>query len=592
MPPLDSRRLTGPGLLLDRAGAVLDVALPDAADGDVLLGLWREELARLLAALGWAGETVVVRRFPGGANLAFTAPPDVLYAATEVNDQAWAAAEARQAGQQVPPFEEAVARLAGEIAKERNPALLALLAEAGRRGVACLAGDGLVTVGLGAGSRTWPDDALPSPAEVDWSAVHDVPVLLVTGTNGKTTTVRLLAAIAREAGITAGTTSTDRVEVAGEMLDDGDCSGPMGARTLLRDRRVELGILETARGGLLRRGLAIEKADAALVTNIAADHLGEFGIGDLAALAEAKLVVTRVIGPQGRVVLNADDRELAARGSRPGAFRAPLAPVVWFTLDEANPLVLTHLAHGGEAWLLEKWAVDVGAELASAQVEASSTPAPAPRQPWLVHARGTHRAPLLPVADIPLALDGAARFNVANALAAAALADAIGLPAAAIAAGLRRVRPTPDDNPGRTNLLERGGVRILLDYAHNPHGLAALLELAATLPAERRLIILGHAGDREDESIRDVARTAWTFRPDRVIVKELPSMLRGRAPREVPALFLDELRRLGAPEDALAEAPNEPAAVREALAWARPGDLLVLLVHTDRAAVLELLKPS
>lgn len=560
MPPLDSRRLTGPGLLLDRAGAVLDVALPDAAEGEALIGLWREELERLFAALGWAGETVVVRRFPGGANLAFTAPPDVLYAATEVNDQAWAVAEARQAGQQVPPFEEAVARLAGEIASERNPALLALLAEARRRGVACLAGDGLVTVGLGAGSRTWPDDALPSPAEVDWSAVHDVPVLLVTGTNGKTTTVRLLAAIAREAGITAGTTSTDRVEVAGEMLDDGDCSGPMGARTLLRDRRVELGILETARGGLLRRGLAVERADAALVTNIAADHLGEFGIGDLAALAEAKLVVTRVIGPEGRVVLNADDPELAERGSRPGAFQAP---VVWFTLDEANPLVQSHLESGGEAWLIQ----DGG----------------------LVHARGTHRAPLLPIADIPLALGGAARFNVANALAAAALADAIGLPAAAIAAGLRRVHPTPDDNPGRTNLLEREGVHILLDYAHNPHGLSALLELAATLPAERRLIILGHAGDREDEAIRDVARTAWTFRPDRVIVKELPSMLRGRAPGEVPALFLDELRRLGAPEDALVETPDEPTAVREALAWARPGDLLVLLVHTDRQAVLELL---
>jgi cyanophycin synthetase len=572
MPPLDSRRLTGPGLLLDRAGAVLDVALPDAGEGEALIGLWREELERLFAALGWAGETVAVRRFPGGANLAFTAPPDVLYAATEVNDQAWATAEARRAGRQVPPFEETVARLAGEIASERNPALLALLAEARRRGVACLAGDGLVTVGLGAGSRTWPDDALPSPAEVDWSTVHDVPVLLVTGTNGKTTTVRLLAAIAREAGITAGTTSTDRVEVAGEMLDDGDCSGPMGARTLLRDRRVELGILETARGGLLRRGLAVERADAALVTNIADDHLGEFGIGDLAALAEAKLVVTRVIGPQGRVVLNADDPQLAERGSRPGAFRAPLAPaapmapmapVIWFTLDEANPLVRSHLENGGEAWLIQ----DGG----------------------LVHARGPHRAPLLPVADIPLALGGAARYNVANALAAAALAAAIGLPAAAIAAGLRRVHPTPDDNPGRTNLLERDGVHILLDYAHNPHGLSALLELAATLPAERRLIILGHAGDREDQAIRDVARTAWTFHPDRVIVKELPSMLRGRAPGEVPALFLDELRRLGAQEETLAEAPDEPAAVREALAWARPGDLLVLLVHTDRAAVLELL---
>ena len=560
---LDSRRLTGPGLLLDRAGAVLEVALPEGPAGDAAVTRWREELERLLAALGWAGETIAVRRFPGGASLAFTAPPDALYAATEVNEQAWAAAMAqltRPDGGGPPPFEEGVARLAGEIARESNPALLALRAEAGRRGVACLQGEGLVTVGLGAGSRTWPTDALPSPAEVDWRAIRDVPVLLVTGTNGKTTTVRLLAAIAREAGIAAGLTSTDRVEVAGEILDRGDCSGPMGARALLRDRRLELAILETARGGLLRRGLAVERADAALVTNVAADHLGEFGIGDLADLAEVKLLVTRVVPPAGRVVLNADDPELAARGSRPGAFRAP---VVWFTLDPANPLVQSHLAAGGEAWLLDDGR--------------------------LVHARGAGRKPLLAVADIPLALGGAARYNVANALAAAALATAAGLPAAAIAAGLRRLHPSPADNPGRTNLLERRGVRILLDYAHNPHGLTALLELAATLPAERRLILLGHAGDRTDEAIRDVARTAWTFRPDRVIVKELPSMLRGRAPGEVPAVFLDELRRLGAPEEMLSEAPDEPAAVRQALAWARPGDLLLLLVHTDREAVLELL---
>jgi cyanophycin synthetase len=560
MQPLDSRRLTGPGLLLDRAGAVLEVALPEGPAGEAAVGRWREELERLLAALGWAGETLAVRRFPGGASLAFTAPPDALYAATEINEQAWAAALARHDGSEPPAFADAVERLAGEIAREQNPALLALRAEAGRRGVACLLGEGLVTLGLGAGSRTWPEDALPSPAEVDWSGIRDVPVLLVTGTNGKTTTVRLTAAIAREAGVAAGITSTDRVEVAGESLDQGDCSGPMGARTLLRDRRVELAILETARGGLLRRGLAVERAAAALVTNVAADHLGEFGIGDLADLAEVKLLVTRVVPPEGRVVLNADDPELAGRGSRPGSFRAP---VVWFTLNPANPLVQSHLAAGGEAWLQE--------------------------QGELVHARGTVREPLLPVADIPLALGGAARYNVANALAAAALATAAGLPATAIAAGLRSLHPTPDDNPGRTNLLERRGVHILLDYAHNPHGLTALLELAATLPAERRLIVLGHAGDRTDEALRDVARTAWTFRPDRVVVKELPTMLRGRAPGEVPAVFLDELRRLGAPEEMLSEAPDEPEAVRQALAWARPGDLLLLLVHTDREAVLEML---
>ena len=134
--------------------------------------------------------------------------------------------------------------------------------------------DDRVSVGLGTGSLSWRTDEIPDPSTVDWSAVHDVPVLLVTGTNGKTTTVRLLGAIAAAASRVPGLTSTDRIEVGGDLVDAGDFSGPGGARTLLRDRRVEIAILETARGGMLRRGLAVDRADAALVTNIAADHLG------------------------------------------------------------------------------------------------------------------------------------------------------------------------------------------------------------------------------------------------------------------------------------------------------------------------------
>jgi cyanophycin synthetase len=561
MPPFDSRRLTGPSLLLDRPGAALEVALP--ADSDEVVALWREALGPLLGALGWGGETVAVRRFSGGASLAFTAPIDALYAATEVNEAALAAAEARLAGAAEPPFAETVERLAGEIARESDPALRALQAAAAEHGVTLLVGEDLVSVGSGHGVQTWPADALPSPAAVAWDRVHDVPVLMVTGTNGKTTTVRLLAAIARAAGRTAGLTSTDRVEVAGEVVERGDFSGPSGARTLLRDPRLDLAILETARGGLLRRGLAVERAAAALVTNVAADHLGEYGVVDLEGLAETKLVVTKAVGPAGRIVLNADDPRLAERGTRPSAFRAPRPPIVWFTLDAGNPLVAAHLATGGEAWLLDDGV--------------------------LVRAEGHRRHPLLPAAEIPLAFGGAARYNVANALAAAALAAAAGLPEAALAAGLRQLRPTPQGNPGRANLLERDGVKILLDYAHNAHGLAALLELAASFPAERRLILLGHAGDRRDDDIRSLARTAWTFRPDRVMVKELPAMLRGREPGEVSALIVDELRRLGAEGEAVVQAPDELAAVREALAWARPGDLLVLLVHADRDAVLELL---
>jgi cyanophycin synthetase len=156
-----------------------------------------------------------------------------------------------------------------------------------------------------------------------------------------------------------------------------------------------------------------------------------------------------------------------------------------------------------------------------------------------------------------------------------------------MAEGLRRVGGTPEDNPGRANLFERDGVRILMDYAHNPHGLKALFDIARTLPAERRLLLIGQAGDRDDAAIRDLAREAWTFQPDRVVIKEMPEMLRGRPAGEIPTLMADELLRLGAPPESVTKAGSELEAVREALAWSRPGDLLVLLVHAQRGEALE-----
>lgn len=555
---LESRRLTGPNLLLDRAGAALEVSL-EPGEEEAVVAAWQEQARRILDAVGWEDEETAARIFPGGASLAVSAPIDGLYAATEVNEWAWTAAETVARGIGDPPdLAEAAGRLWEEIERERNPALLALRDAARERGVAFLWGEDLATVGLGKGSRTWPMDALPAPGEVDWEAVHDIPVLLVTGTNGKTTTVRLLAAMLREAGKVVGTTSTDRIEIEGETIGQGDFSGPGGARALLRDGRMEVAVLETARGGLLRRGLALDRADAALVTNIAADHLGEFGMHDLASLTAAKLVVTRAVSMGGTVVLNADDPELVR------ASRALVARVSWFSLDPESPVLRTQLGAGGPAAFLD------GEELVLVTVG--------------------ERRTVARVGEIPIAFGGAARYNVANALAAIALAATLHLPLEDMAAGLRAFRNDPEDNPGRANLFERDGVRILVDYAHNPHGVEALLPLAATLPAERRLLLIGQAGDRDDEALRDFARAAWPFRPDFVVVKELPEMLRGRRPGEVPEVFADEFQRLGMPPQAIAKTDSELEGVRRALEWARAGDLLLLLVHKQREEVLELLR--
>lgn len=558
---LDSRRLTGPNLLWDLEGAILDVALSEEEAGPATEA-WVRQAGRILEAMGWGAEELCVRLFPGGANLGMSAPIDCLYTATEVNEWAWEAAMAAVASGEPAAAElsEAAERLRQAAEQERNPALLELRDAAGRRRISLLWDADRVTLGLGTGSLTWRIDDLPTPREVPWDRVSDIPVVLVTGTNGKTTTVRLLAAMVRAAGAVPGTTSTDRVEVAGEVLDEGDCSGPGGARTLLRDRRVEVAILETARGGILRRGLAVRRADAAAVLNVAADHLGEFGVHDLASLAETKLVAARVVKPQGRVVLNADDPELVSRTCRFGA------PVVWFTLDPDRPGFDDLLVAGHAGCTLED------GELVR---------------------YGEERRQVIARADeVPIAFGGAARHNIANALAAIALGGAIGLPLDAMSEAVRGFRGTPEDNPGRGNLLEIGGARVLVDYAHNPHGLGALLELASTFPAARRLLLLGHAGDRSEAALRELARTAWASHPDRVVIKEMPELLRGRQLGEVSAILEDELLRLGASPASLDHAADDPDAVRKALEWARPGDLLLLLVHTRRAEVLEILRAA
>ena len=558
---LDSRRLTGPHLLGDRPGAALDVAV----EGDVAAAAdaWRQEARRLLANVGWEGEEVAARTFEGGASLVITAPVDGLYAATDLNEAAWDAASARLAGRDTPDEAEVAARLRELIVREHDPRLRALRDAARAHGVTFLADDELVSVGSGSGARVWSRGEFPLATQVDWGTVHDVPIVLVSGSNGKTTSARLIAAIARASGLTPALTSTDGVTVAGDQLVDGDYAGPMGARLALRDPRAGIAVLETARGGILRRGLAVEHADVTLLTNIAPDHLDDFGVNDLTTLAAVKLVAARVVRPGGRVVLNADDPGLAAHA-------LGVSPASWFALERAAPLVGIGIAAGGDVAYVEDGAI--------------------------VLAQGGRPVPLIHLDRVPITLGGAARYNVSNALGAVLVSAVLaGLP------GGRGITPetiadalaafgSPETNPGRGNLYRIGDVQVLVDYGHNPHGLAALGDTIEALGGRRRLVVLGQAGDRGDDALRELARAAWRLRPDRVVLKELSTLYRGRAPGAVRAILAAELRQLGIAEQALAQVETEPEALEAALAWARPGDLIVMLTHEDRAAIMEKLE--
>ena len=381
-----------------------------------------------------------------------------------------------------------------------------------------LNGEDKVSLGLGTGCKTWPENALPAPDELDWDKLHDIPVALVTGTNGKSTTVRLTAAIGAAAGRTVGLSSSDWVRVGQETIDEGDYSGPGGARRAVRDPRVDLAVLEVARGGLLRRGLSIPRVRAGLITNVAVDHMGEYGITDLAALTEAKFLITRSIEPKGRLILNADDSQIVRQSC------AYSGEITWFSLEPSQPWLSAWTESGGQSVVLEDG--------------------------YLVLVRGAERIRVLAVKDFPLAMGGFAKFNLANGLGAIGLASALDLPVEAMAKGLSTFEGGPDQNPGRGNFLELGGVRVLVDFAHNPHGLAALINAVKQLPAKRRLILLGQAGDRRDDDIRALVQTVWETKPDRIIVKEMEKALRGRAVGEVPALIARELQALGAPSEA------------------------------------------
>ncbi len=549
----DSRRLTGPNLVQDAPGAVLEVTFSDA-DAAVVDG-WRDEMHLIFRRLDLCDPELRVKRQQRGAWLVATAGVDQLYAVTEVMEMAWSRAVSIARGISIPESPD-ISGLMTALEEEANPRLIALarLAEAER--VTFLWDDEEVSLGTGRGSQTWPSRALPDPDTMDWSRFDDVPTAVITGTNGKSTNVRLISEMAACADIPYGSTSTDWIRVNDDILDTGDYSGPGGARKVLRDRRVGIAILETARGGLLRRGAGVNRADVALVTNVADDHMGQYGIQTVEELAEAKLIVHRTVVAGGLLILNADD-EILVRAS--GAL--PVMDVGWFSLDPSHPLLVKNRKDGGIACTVEDGTI-------------------------CYYERGA-RYPVVPVVDVPVTLGGVARYNVANCLSATATAFRLGIPASAIRQGLKSFTSDADSNPGRGNYFEAGSIRILLDYAHNVHGLEAILSTTAMLGASRRIMTLSTAGDRTEEEIRSLARAAASSDVEQILVSDCVGYERELGPGGVPDLLMDELRLCQQGARVLG---TELDAVRHAFDIARSGDLLILLVKAQRKECLDVIR--
>ena len=559
----DSRRLPGPNRWFAGSAVVL-TALGADARGAAAHAAWAQRVRRLCAALRWPDPQPLTH----GNTLAFAAPDDRLFTATEVNEWAWERCVAvrgplaEQGWARTQPESDDIAALApafdARAAREVSRPLARLKAAAAQHGLPCLEDDDALSIGAGSGSRSWPRAALPLPMDVPWARLHDVPTVLVTGSNGKTTTTRLLAAMATAAGRTVGSCSTEGVVVGGHPVLLGDYAGPAGARAVLRHAAVQFAVLETARGGLLRRGLALRRAAAAVVTNVSADHLGEYGIESLEDIAHTKLVVAHALVPRGTLVLNAGDAVLmrtAAFAPHVQALRSA-GRVALFAQEHAHPLLAAHRAMGGRTCGVQEGRL------------------------ILAH-RNDDLQDLGPITALPLTLGGAAAFNVGNLGAAVLAAVAAGLPVAAIRKTLASFGAHPEDNPGRLERWAWHGATVLVDYAHNPDGLEQLLRVARALQPARLGLLLGQAGNRSDEAIAELARTAAAFAPDRVLVKELPAMLRGRIPGQVTALLRQALADAGLAGGRIAFEADEAAAAHALLAWAGPGDVVVLPVHTQ-----------
>jgi cyanophycin synthetase len=380
-----------------------------------------------------------------------------------------------------------------------------------------------------------------------------IPVASVTGTNGKTTVTRLVAHLSMTAGLRTGWTTTDGILVDGRVIEEGDWSGPGGARRVLAEPGVQLAVLETARGGLLLRGMGVAHNDVSVVTNVSADHLGLQGVETLDQLAEVKSVVVRVTRPTGWCVLNGDDpRTLAMREVTRGR------PWV-FSLDRASPSLRVALDAGGR-----------GATVLDGDL--------------VVLEGGRDPDHLVAVSDVPLTLGGLSTYNVSNALAAAAAGLALGLPRDAVVEGLRTFRPDPVHNPGRLNLYELGGVTVVVDLAHNEAGLAALLDVLEGLRPEGAAVrlVLGTAGDRQDDVLEGLGELAGK-RADDVVVGHKERYLRGRTLADMAGRFRAGAARVGVPE--LEEAPTELAGLQLLLSRSEPGDVVAVMCHAERAEI-------
>ena len=382
-----------------------------------------------------------------------------------------------------------------------------------------------------------------------------IPIIAVTGTNGKTTTTRLIAHIVRSMGHRVGYTTTDGIYIGNQMMMRGDCTGPVSTQFVLKDPSVEFAVLETARGGILRAGLGFDHCDIAIVTNVQPDHLGLMGIDTIEQLAKVKGVVPETVWSDGYVILNADD-DLVYNMKKEVECKVAL-----FSLDENNPRIKDHAERGGISAVSENGYVTI--------------------------MKGEWKIRVDKIANIPLTFGGKAVFNVANVLPSILAGYLRGFDIEDIRSALQTFIPSPGTTPGRMNLFQFKNFQLLCDYAHNAAGLRAISKFVEKIEASSKIGVIAGVGDRRDEDTIELGEVAGqTF--DEIIIRQ-DRNLRGRTEQEIIDLLMKGIHNVD-PAKKITVIPKEPEAIDYAFQTAKPGSFIVICSDVVPDALEQILR--
>ncbi|MFZ5354434.1 MAG: cyanophycin synthetase [Bacillota bacterium] len=376
------------------------------------------------------------------------------------------------------------------------------------------------------------------PEEKDYT----IPIVSVTGTNGKTTTVRMISHIISSMGYTVGMTTTSGVYIGNTCINKGDNTGPISAKTVLMNRTVDYAVLETARGGIVKRGLGYAAADAGIITNISEDHLGIDGINTIEDLAFVKSLVVEAIKPGGYAILNADDPNCVALSER------VKSDIIYFSTDAENKVISAHAANNGTAFFKFNNCLCI--------------------------CKNGEIVPFITVADIPATHNGLLEYNIYNSLAAAAGAHALGISLDDIAKGLGSFKGNVQDNPGRFNMFDINGISVILDYGHNIDAYRCIIDTLKKMKKNKLIGVIGVPGDRTDSSTYKIGQMCGNSF-DRIFIKEDKDR-RGRAVGEIAQILEDGCRdSIIDPKDVTIELSEEKA-LEKAILSAEPNDIVIV----------------